>query len=192
MTFMTKLMTAAATTALMTGTAYAEMNDTGMNAQSEVDGQIMMEQPMDGDTEIGTTNDMGTQAEMSADPMMSTEPADTEMALAQKTVGEVIGMEVEAINGDDVGEIDYVIASETGVEAVVGVGGFLGLGEYTVALPLNDFTVAEDETLVLSQDAEALKQMPQIDESAIESLPDDMVIADAMTAETMPDMPDNS
>ncbi|MCT4576769.1 PRC-barrel domain-containing protein [Donghicola sp.] len=192
MTFMTKLMTAAATTALMTGTAYAEMNDIDMNAQSEVDGQIMMEQPMDGDTEIGTTTDMGTQADMSADPMMSTEPADTEMALAQKTVGEVIGMEVEAINGDDVGEIDYVIASETGVEVVVGVGGFLGLGEYTVALPLNDFTVAEDETLILSQDAEALKQMPQIDESAIESLPDDMVIADAMTAETMPDMPDNS
>lgn len=190
MTFMTKLMIAAATTALMTGAAYAEMSNTNMDAQTEVDGQIMMEQPMEGDTEIGTTTDMGTQAD--AAPVVPMEEGNTEMALAQKTVGEVIGMEVEAINGDDVGEIDYVIAGENGVEAVVGVGGFLGLGEYTVALPLNDFAVAEDETLILSQDAEALKQMPQIDESAIESLPDDMVIADAMTGTVSPDMSDNS
>ncbi|MEY8881361.1 PRC-barrel domain-containing protein [Donghicola sp. XS_ASV15] len=190
MTFMTKLMTAAATTALMTGAAYAEMSNTDMDAQTEVDGQIMMEQPMDGDTAIGTTTDMGTQAD--AAPVMPMDEGTTEMALAQKTVDDVIGMEVEAINGEDVGEIDYVIAGETGVEAVVGVGGFLGLGEYTVALPLNDFAVAEDETLILSQDADALKQMPQIDESAIESLPGDMVIANAMNGTVAPGMPDNS
>ena len=190
MTFVTKLMTAAATTALMTGAAYAEMSSTNMDAQTEADGQIMMEQPMEGDTAIGNTTDMGTQAEVS--PVMPMTGGDTEIALAQKTVGELIGMEVEAINGDDVGEIDYVIAGDTGIEAVVGVGGFLGLGEYTVALPLNDFAVSEDETLILSQDAEALKQMPQIDESAIESLPNDMIIADAMTGTVSPDMPDNS
>lgn len=190
MTFVTKLMTAAATTALMTGAAYAEMSSTNMDAQTEVDGQIMMEQPTEGDTAIGTTTDMGAQAEVS--PVMPMTGGDTEIALAQKTVGEVIGMEVEAINGDDVGEIDYVIAGESGIEAVVGVGGFLGLGEYTVALPLSDFAVSEDETLILSRDAEALKQMPQIDESTLESLPDDMVIADAMTGTVAPDMPDNS
>lgn len=190
MTFVTKLMTAAATTALMTGAAYAEMSSNNMDAQTEADGQIIMEQPMEGDTAIGTTTDMGTQAD--AAPMVPMTDGDTEMALAQKTVGEVIGMDVEAINGDDVGEIDYVIAGDTGIEAVVGVGGFLGLGEYTVALPLNDFAVSEDETLILSQDAEALKQMPQIDESAIESLPNDMIIADAMTGTVSPDMPDNS
>lgn len=190
MTFVTKLMTAAATTALMTGAAYAEMSSTNMDAQTEVDGQIMMEQPAEGDTAIGTTTDTGTQAEVA--PLAPMTGGNTEIALAQKTVGEVIGMEVEAINGDDVGEIDYVIVGDRGVEAVVGVGGFLGLGEYTVALPLSDFAVSEDETLILSRDAEALKQMPQIDESTLESLPDDMVIADAMVGTVAPDMPDNS
>ncbi|NVO22410.1 PRC-barrel domain-containing protein [Donghicola mangrovi] len=187
MTFKAMMMTAAAT-ALMTGAAIAETASTEMKSQTEIDGQVMMEQPADQNTAIGTTTDMGVQAD--ATPMTPM-GSDTEMALAQKTVGDVIGMEVESINGDDVGEIDYVIAGDTGVEAVIGIGGFLGLGEYTVALPLSDFTVTEDEKLVLASDAEALKQLPQIDESGLESLPDDMVIADAMVG-TQTITPDNS
>ena len=53
-------------------------------------------------------------------------------------------MRTESPDGEAIGEVDYVIEGENGLEAVIGIGGFLGLGEYTVALPLSDFELNED------------------------------------------------
>lgn len=190
MTIKTFMMTAVATTALMTGAASAEMHSDKMGATTETQSETMMTPSPESDTEIGITTDMGMQADVETDEMMPMSEG-TDVALADKTVGDVLGMDVESINGNDVGEIDYVIEGENGVEAVVGVGGLLGLGEYTVALPLSDFTMTDDDTLMLSLHEDELKKMPEIDEANLESLPDDMIIADAMAeAETM--MPDNS
>ena len=58
-----------------------------------------------------------------------------------------IGRTVENANGDNLGEINNVIINEKGdvVAVVIGVGGFLGIGEKNVGVPFDelDFKTAE-------------------------------------------------
>ncbi len=69
---------------------------------------------------------------------------------------------------DDIGEINDIIVTQDGkVSAVIlGVGGFLGMGERDVAVPMNEITVvredgdSDDRFLVVSTTKEALEQMP--------------------------------
>jgi ribosomal 30S subunit maturation factor RimM len=97
---------------------------------------------------------------------------------AEMTVGDILGMQVIGANGNDVGEIDYVYQNANGYMAVIGIGGFLGLGEHTVALPLGDFTMNGDGQLVLDgRTEEELEAMQEIDESELEGLPNDHVIS---------------
>ncbi|MEM1149175.1 MAG: PRC-barrel domain-containing protein [Pseudomonadota bacterium] len=92
------------------------------------------------------------------------------------TVGELIGMNVDGSEGDTVGEIDYIISRNGGMEAVIGVGGVLGLGEHTVAVPLSAFAMGDD-TLTIEETEASLREMPEIDESEIEGLSDETPIS---------------
>ncbi|WP_324754622.1 PRC-barrel domain-containing protein [Roseovarius sp. Pro17] len=72
------------------------------------------------------------------------------------------------VEWDDIGEINDIIVTQDGkVSAVIlGVGGFLGMGERDVAVPMNEITVvredgdSDDRFLVVSTTKEALEQMP--------------------------------
>ncbi|WP_308916031.1 PRC-barrel domain-containing protein [Jannaschia sp. LMIT008] len=80
---------------------------------------------------------------------------------------------------DDIGEIDNLVRASAGsgeVLAIVGVGGFLGLGEHDVAIPLNRFEQLDD-ALVLPDMTEAeLDAMPEFDGEA-EILANDMTVS---------------
>ncbi|WP_299619304.1 PRC-barrel domain-containing protein [uncultured Tateyamaria sp.] len=96
---------------------------------------------------------------------------------APMMVSEIIGTNVLTATNETVGEIDYVIKSPEGYAAVIGIGGFLGLGEYTVALPLDQFDMTSEDELRLATWTEAeLEALPEIDESELESLPSDYKI----------------
>ena len=93
-------------------------------------------------------------------------------------VGDLLGMNVLTANDEIVGEIDYVVEGLSGKAAVIGIGGFLGLGEYTVAIDIDEFTMTQDETLKLPEYTEAeLEALPQFDETGVESLPDDTSVS---------------
>lgn len=85
---------------------------------------------------------------------------------------------------DDIGEINDIIVTQDGnVSAVIlGVGGFLGMGERDVAVPMSEITIvreegdSDDRFLVVSTTKEALEQMP-----AFERGDDDMVEGDVTT-----------
>ncbi len=72
---------------------------------------------------------------------------------------------------DDIGEInDIIVAQDGSVRAVIlGVGGFLGLGERDVAVSMDDITVVRqdddmnDRFLVVSTTKEALEALPEFD-----------------------------
>jgi len=72
---------------------------------------------------------------------------------------------------DDIGEInDIIVAQDGSVRAVIlGVGGFLGLGERDVAVSMDDITVVRqddemnDRFLVVSTTKEALESLPEFD-----------------------------
>lgn len=93
------------------------------------------------------------------------------------TVDQIVGLSVMSADGEDVGEIDYIISNGAGYEAVIGIGGFLGLGEYTVALPLGNFAMIDGDLILDEATEEELNQMPEIDESELEGLEGDYVIS---------------
>ena len=88
-------------------------------------------------------------------------PAPEFTSIDQMTVGDMLGMNAVDPLGETIGDIDYVISRPDGAAAVIGIGGFLGLGEYTVALPLEDFELdPEGNVFVLATDKETLEAQP--------------------------------
>ncbi|APG48756.1 PRC-barrel domain-containing protein [Phaeobacter porticola] len=97
--------------------------------------------------------------------------------LDEMTVADLIGKNVFSVTGKDVGEIDYVIEQDGKVAGVIGVGGFLGLNEYTVAVPFSDMDFTRNGQLKLNSETEAsLRSMPEINEDMIKPLQDDRLI----------------
>ena len=81
------------------------------------------------------------------------------------SVDQVLGSRVVNAEGEEVGEIEDLVLDRNQIAyAVVSVGGFLGLGEKTVAVPLDDLQLGEGETyLMTSASQEQLEQMPEYD-----------------------------
>lgn len=162
MTF-TKLMTSAAVVALLSGPALAQ----------------------DAVTDPATDPGAGTTY---ADPVT---PAPLFTSIDEMTVGDVLGMIVYGPDGDRIGEIDYVVPHGDGYAGVIGIGGFLGLGEYTVAIPLEEFQLApEGASFTLDTDKETLEQTPEFDESGAESLPDETLVADLIDRDASDSAPE--
>ncbi|WP_425051615.1 hypothetical protein [Psychromarinibacter sp. S121] len=161
----------AALAALVAGGAFAQ--DTSTETDMATEPPAMTD---GGDMANGTDMMDGTAAEQA--PVFA--------SIEEMTVGDVVGMVAYDPEGTKIAEIDYVVNPADGAAAVLGIGGFLGLGEYTVALPLEDFQLSEDGTFfTLATDKETLKSQPEFDEANVEGLPDDMPIADLM-AESAP------
>lgn len=82
----------------------------------------------------------------------------------QVRAGELIGETVERPNGDNLGEIDDLIYSETdkSIMVIISVGGFLGIGEKLVAVPYKELRVSADrDDIYLDTTEEALKAKPE-------------------------------
>ena len=118
---------------------------------------------------------------MPAEPGMGADVTAPDAALTpdfnsidEMTVGDIIGRKVYEPAGDTIGKIDYIVARNGGADAVVGIGGFLGLGKYSVALPLDEFTYdAEQRMVKLDTTKDALKEQPEFDTSDVAGLPDE-------------------
>ena len=71
-------------------------------------------------------------------------------------VRDLVGLDVLTADGDEVGEISRIVTNNSLVFAVVEHGGFLGLGEDEVALPLRRFAIHGDDALLLGLSEEEL------------------------------------
>ncbi|TCM55863.1 MULTISPECIES: PRC-barrel domain-containing protein [unclassified Rhizobium] len=116
--------------------------------------------PMATDKAPAAAAPMGTQAS-SGDYI-------TEQGADQIAASTYLGQSVYNSSDESIGEINDVIFSKDGsVEAaVIGVGGFLGIGEKNVAVPLDKVTVAEvpnsdDLKLTTTETADTLKSAPE-------------------------------
>jgi hypothetical protein len=84
-----------------------------------------------------------------------------------------MGQAVYTAANENIGEInDLIMNSELdNVVAIVGVGGFLGIGEKDVAIPISDINVAKDENdalrLTISASKEQLEALPVFDRTAM-------------------------
>jgi sporulation protein YlmC with PRC-barrel domain len=92
----------------------------------------------------------------------------TEQAADQVSANTYIGQAVYNGQNESIGNVNDLIMKKDGglVAAVIGVGGFLGIGEKNVAVPMDKVTVAQNTQdgsvkLTTSETAETLKAAPE-------------------------------
>ncbi|GAK68642.1 PRC-barrel domain-containing protein [Agrobacterium rubi] len=92
----------------------------------------------------------------------------TEQAATQISANDYIGSAVYTSTDESIGSVTNLILEENGgiVAAVVGVGGFLGIGAKDVAVPMSKLTVTRDAAngtirLTTTETAETLKAAPE-------------------------------
>lgn len=83
------------------------------------------------------------------------------VAPSTATAGTLIGTEVTSDSGETIGEVDNVVLVQGKEMAVVGVGGFLGLGEHDVALPLEELSSDGEQLHASGYTKEQLESMAE-------------------------------
>lgn len=85
---------------------------------------------------------------------------------------EVLGSSVVNANGDEVAEIEDLVVDQNQVQyAVLSVGGFLGIGDKKVAIPMDQLQLGEDQVYLLSGETEEqLEEMPEYEEEQYQPL----------------------
>lgn len=77
------------------------------------------------------------------------------------SIEDALGSPVINAKGDEVGEIQDVVMKDDAYFAVVSVGGFLGIAEKDVAVPLDQLKLGDDNSYLMSKQTEdQLKAMP--------------------------------
>jgi sporulation protein YlmC with PRC-barrel domain len=94
-------------------------------------------------------------------------------------VEDITGMNVVNTAGDEIGEVDEIVRDkETGkLSAVISVGGFLGIGDKDVAIPLDELQLQGEQLLApLAGTEEQLKSRPAYEEARYEELPEEQIV----------------
>jgi len=149
-------------------------------AQQDQMQQNQMQQNESTPGEAPATGDMptGTQAQ---DQMQD----QTQNPLMQMTAGDLIGKTVVNEAGEEVGEIEDIVIGTTDkeVQAIVAVGGFLGIGDKSIALSFDELEPGQEDNVLLTSGAtvEELKQRPAYDEASgdFESYPPERTPAES-------------
>jgi hypothetical protein len=81
-------------------------------------------------------------------PAATTQPSMTKATTGQWRASKLIGVDVYNNKNEKIGEIDELIMTSNGQisGAVIGVGGFLGMGERNVMVPLSQLRFANEGT----------------------------------------------
>jgi sporulation protein YlmC with PRC-barrel domain len=92
--------------------------------------------------------------------------SETRLKSGDVRASNLLGAEVKRLTGDSVGQVqDLIVSADADVRlAVISVGGVLGVGGKTIALPFNELEVAPDgATLYLTLSEEELSARPAFD-----------------------------
>jgi len=78
---------------------------------------------------------------------------------------QIMGQTVYNDKDESVGKVeDIIIAPDKAVSyAIVGAGGFLGLGKHDVAIPVNQFKVRDGKLVLAGATKDTLKAMPEFE-----------------------------
>ena len=126
----------------------------------------------------GTTTEVPKQDTTAATPAPAPDTATTTVGNAEVPASAVLasqfmGQAVYTAANENIGEINDLIMNKDldNIVAVVGVGGFLGIGEKDVAIPISDINVIKDADnalrLTVSASKEQLEALPAFDRTAM-------------------------
>ncbi len=145
--------------ATTTGTAEAPATTTDVPAAGTAEAPaVMPDSQATGSTEAPATTTAGA----------ATSAANSILA------SEFIGQAVYSAANENIGEINDLVMSKGqngNAVAIIGVGGFLGMGEKNVAIPFADISVTRDENnmmhLTIAATKEQLEAAPTFDRTAL-------------------------
>lgn len=89
---------------------------------------------------------------------------------------DLIDKDVEDSQGREVGEVEDVVIDQTGkkIALIVEVGGFLGMGEKSVSIPMSELTIIEnadnERTIQINHTKRELESMPTWTEDNVNQL----------------------
>jgi hypothetical protein len=133
-------------------------------------------------TEQSSTQHSPTDTDPAVTPPAVTQPTETQAGQSSQQMGhagsdlsgltaeELEGKKVLTLTGEEVGEIEEVgrSATQQARVATVDVGGFLGIGEKTIAIPLSELEPSvsgEDEAVRTSMTRTSIEALPEFDEA---------------------------
>jgi sporulation protein YlmC with PRC-barrel domain len=103
----------------------------------------------------------------------TTTVGNTEVPSNAVLASQFMGQAVYTAANENIGEINDLVMNKEldNIVAVVGVGGFLGIGEKDVAIPIGDITAVKDENnalrLTITASKEQLEALPVFDRTAM-------------------------
>lgn len=163
---------------LVGGTTTAVENNAGMTADEPVEVEVVEgEEPVEGEMvegEAAMEPVEGEAAEMEpmSDDLMLTRPGIEregymEVTQEELTAEMLTGAAVYGMEDESIGEVSDLVMGEDGQvsEAVVDVGGFLGMGEHPVAISFDEMQIIRDEAgedvrVYIEASQEKLEQRP--------------------------------
>ena len=129
-------------------------------------------------------------ADEAAAAASAAEKVEQQQAENEWRVDWITGTSVTSPDGNAIGDInDLIVDSETGEmkAAIIGVGGFLGIGEKQIALPWTDLTINSDAqeitTDLTEEEADAAPEYVFRDQEAAGDMAGDMATDGDMTAD---------
>jgi hypothetical protein len=111
-----------------------------------------------------------------ADPAAPAAPGGAYGAFADVAVSDLLGQRVQSGSGGTLGDIERLVETGGGVVAVLGVGGFLGLGERDVPVPLAELAMVEGTLTAATLTREDLEEIPVWDGEGV-ILPTDVTVS---------------
>lgn len=136
------------------------------NVQVEQSGQAQSDEPTQPQT-MGQDQQQGMSPGQQAGSASTAGGTMPENALHGMRGNEIVGQNVYGANGEEIGEVDNVVIQRgsNGTPAVlVGVGGFLGIGERDVAISLDQLSMEQDR-LVTDMTRDQIAAMEAYDEN---------------------------
>lgn len=102
------------------------------------------------------------------------------LPIFDRTAEDLIGRSVAIESGEDVGEVDFIGMRGQTLVAIIGVGGFLGMGENEVAVPVEKLILREDELILPEFTQSQLENMPEYNESEVRVLDPGLRLAEQL------------
>nr|WP_319251913.1 PRC-barrel domain-containing protein [uncultured Celeribacter sp.] len=174
------------TSAMADVTTSTEMSTDGVTMDTQAEAEMpTLEETGDAiaDTASDAADATGDALEATGDAISNTatDVANALSTFGDETVSEIVGTKVVSVEGNDVGEIDAIVKDGGTLKAVVGIGGFLGIAEHDVLIDVNEFSMLDEDSVVVEGYTEAeLKAMPDVDQSELTKVEGDITLEQAM------------
>ena len=102
---------------------------------------------------------------------------------AEISIGDIEDQPIVSADGERVGEVEQVGLRGETVVLIIGIGGFLGMGERTIALPLDRVSIVEGRLVLDNMRAEEIEGMPEYNEAEVEPGAPDQTVGELVTVE---------